>query len=72
MPNQILISLNFWEYKQLEYWLKDNCPKATVRSLYDNCTLPEEPDHYAIEGTLDNETACMLKLRYGEKIRNMR
>jgi hypothetical protein len=67
--SQILISLNFWEYKQLEYWLKDNCPIATTRSMYDKFTSPEEEELYAVEGTLDNETICMLKLKYGNRAR---
>lgn len=68
--NQLIINLNFWEYKQLEYWLKDNCPNSTIRSLYDKFIPPEEPDYYAIEGTLDKEIIYMLKLRYGNKIRD--
>lgn len=72
MYNQILITLNFWESKQVEYWLKDNCPSANIRSLYDKYTSPDEPDQYSIEGKLDNETACMLKLKYGEKIKGVR
>ena len=69
---QIIICLNFWEYKQLEYWLKDNYPKAGIRSLYDKFTPPEEEDWYSVEGSLDKEAACMLKLKYGDKIRNIR
>ena len=64
--------MNFWESKQLEYWLADNCSTAQVRSLYDKFTPPEEEDLYAIEGKLDKESVYMLKLRYGEKIRNIR
>ena len=67
--SQILIDLNFWESKQLEYWLKDNYPDCQIRSLYDKFTPPEEEDHYAIEGTIIPELEYILKLKYGEKIK---
>lgn len=70
VSTQILVFLNFWEYKQLEYWLKDNSPELTVRSLYDKFTAPEESDWYAIEGRIDVDTECILTLKYGDKIKN--
>lgn len=69
---QLLINLNFWEYKQLEYWLKDNYSNATIRNIYDKFMPPEEEELYAIEGKLDKELAYMLKLKYGEKIKDIR
>ncbi len=66
--SQLLINLNFWESKQLEYWLTDNFPSCTVRSLYDKWTGPEEEDRYAIEGNITQELECLLKLKYGDKI----
>ena len=71
MHTQLRIFLNFWEAKQLEYWLKDNYPNLTVRCLYDNVTTPYESELFAVEGLLDQEATCMLKLKYGEKIRGM-
>lgn len=69
MKSQQLISLNFWECKQLEYWLKDNFPDCTIRSLYDRFTGPEEQDWYAIEGDISVDMECLLKLKYGNKLK---
>jgi len=60
--------LNFWESKQLEYWLADNYPELKIRSLYDNYKSPEEEDWYAIEGNIDIDTECLIKLKYGNKV----
>jgi hypothetical protein len=66
---QILLYLNFWESKQLEYWLTDNYPDCKLRSLYDKFTEPEAPDMYALEGNINEELGCLLKLKYGDKVR---
>jgi hypothetical protein len=67
--SQQLISLNFWECKQLEYWLADNFPECTIRSLYDKWTGPEEEDWYAIEGEITLDMELLLKLKYGNKLK---
>lgn len=67
--SQLILTLNFWESKQLEYWLTDNYPDCKIRSLYDKFTPPEEPDWYALEGDLDDELVYYLNLKYGNKIR---
>ena len=67
--NQQLISLNFWESKQLEYWLSDNFPNCQLRSLYDKWLGPEEQDWYAIEGEITVDLECLLKLKYGNKLK---
>jgi len=69
MITQIVVVLNFWEAKQLEYWLKDNYPELTLRSLYDKYTSPEEDDWYAIEGNIAVDVECLIKLKYGNKIK---
>jgi hypothetical protein len=70
MKHQQLISLNFWEWKQLEYWLKDNFPECSIRSIYDKFTSPEEEDWYAIEGDISVDMECLLKLKYGDKLKS--
>lgn len=70
MKSQQLISLNFWESKQLEYWLSDNYPNCRIRSLYDNWSDPEEEEWYAIEGNIDVDLECLLKLKYGDKLKS--
>ncbi len=70
VKHQQLIFLNFWEYKQLEYWLEDNYPGCRVRSLYDTWTAPEESEWYAIEGDITLDMECLLKLKYGNKLKN--
>lgn len=70
MTKQILVYLNFWESKQLEYWLKDNYPDLSIRSLYDKFSTPEESDWYAIEGNIDVDTECLIRLKYGDKIKD--
>ncbi len=67
--SQLIINLNFWESKQLEYWLTDNYPECKIRSLYDKFTEPEELDVYAIEGNLGDDLVCYLKLRYGDQVK---
>jgi len=69
MVSQIKVFLNFWEYKQLEYWLADNFPECNVRTLYDTWSNPEDQDWYAIEGNIDVDTECLIKLKYGNKVK---
>jgi len=66
---QQLIFLNFWECKQLEYWIEDNFPDCRIRSLYDNWTAPEESEWYAIEGDITLDMELLLKLKYGNKLK---
>lgn len=70
MQQKQLISLNFWESKQLEYWLADNFPDCRVRSLYDTWSNPDQEDWYVIEGNIDVDLECLLKLKYGSKLKN--
>jgi hypothetical protein len=65
----LLISLNFWEYKQLEYWLKDNFPDCTIRSMYDKFTGPDEEDWYTVEGDITVDLRCLIVLKYGNKLK---
>jgi hypothetical protein len=66
---QQLISLNFWECKQLEYWLADNFPECTIRSLYDTWSSPEEEEWYSIDGNITVDMVCLLKLKYGNRLK---
>ena len=66
---QQLISLNFWECKQLEYWLADNFPECTIRSLYDTWSSPEEEEWYSIDGNITVDMECLLKLKYGNRLK---
>jgi hypothetical protein len=68
--HQQLIRLNFWECKQLEYWLEDNYPECRIRSLYDTWTAPDEEEWYAIEGNITVDMECLLKLKYGNKLKH--
>jgi len=70
MKSQLRLFLNFWEFKQLEYWLGDNFPNCQVRSLYDTWTKPEEHEWYAIEGEIDIDLECLLKLKYSDRLKN--
>jgi hypothetical protein len=67
---QQLILLNFWEYKQLEYWLADNFPDCSIRAIYDKWTTPDEEDVYAVEGDITVDMECLLKLKYGNKLKH--
>ena len=67
---QQLISLNFWEYKQLEYWLADNFPECTIRSLYDTWSNPDQEEWYAVEGNITLDMECLLKLKYGNRVKS--
>jgi hypothetical protein len=67
---QQLILLNFWEYKQLEYWLADNFPDCRIRAIYDKWTTPDEEDVYAVEGDITVDMECLLKLKYGNKLKH--
>ena len=64
--DQLRVNLNFWEYKQLEYWLTDHYSDCTIRELYDNWTEPNEKQWYAIEGAVTQELEMLIKLRYGD------
>jgi hypothetical protein len=70
IKGQQLISLNFWEYKQLEYWLAYNFPECTIRSLYDTWSNPDQEDWYAVEGNITVDMECLLKLKYGNKLKS--
>lgn len=70
VKGQQLIALNFWEYKQLEYWLADNFPECTIRSLYDTWSNPDQEDWYAVEGNITVDMECLLKLKYGNKLKS--
>jgi hypothetical protein len=65
--DQILVNLNFWEYKQLEYWLTDHYSECRIRELYDNWSEPYQKQWYAIEGAVTQELEMLIKLRYGDK-----
>jgi hypothetical protein len=69
VKSQQLIFLNFWECKQLEYWLEDNFPDCRIRSLYDTWASPEESEWYAIEGNITLDMELLLKLKYGNKLK---
>jgi hypothetical protein len=70
IKGQQLISLNFWEYKQLEYWLADNFPECTIRSLYDTWSNPDQEEWYAVEGNITVDMECLLKLKYGNRLKS--
>ena len=70
VKGQHLVFLNFWESKQLEYWLEDNYPSCRLRPLYDTWTAPEESEWYTIEGNINVDLECLLKLKYGNKLKN--
>ena len=72
MKSQIRLMLNFWESKQLEYWLNDNYPECTIRELYDRWTKPEEEQMYAVEGKIPLELECWMKLKYSSNIKGVR
>jgi hypothetical protein len=67
--SQILVFLNFWQYKQLEYWLTDHYSDCTIRELYDHWSKPEDKDWYAIEGAVTAELEMLIKLRYGDDVK---
>lgn len=69
MKTQQLISLNFWESKQLEYWLSDNFSDCQIRCLYDTWSDPEQEEWYAIEGNITLDMELLLKLKYGNKLK---
>jgi len=70
VKNQQLIFLNFWERKQLEYWLADNFSDCTIRNIYDTWSSPEEQEWYAIEGNITLDMECLLKLKYGNRLKD--
>jgi hypothetical protein len=70
MRHQQLIFLNFWESKQLQYWLEDNYPGCRIRSLYDTWTEPDEREWYAVEGDITLDLECLLKLKYSDRMKD--
>ena len=70
IKDQQLIFLNFWERKQLEYWLVDNFPDCTIRNIHDTWSSPEEQEWYAIEGNITVDMECLLKLKYGNRLKD--
>lgn len=61
------LQLNFWQAKQLEYWLKDNYPDCQISPLnYDLYVPPEELDWYKVEGPIDVDLSCLIQLKYGK------
>jgi len=63
------LQLNFWQAKQLEYWLKDNYPDCTISVIDKNSyTPPEELDWYRIEGKIDLDLSCLIQLKYGKAL----
>lgn len=66
MSKSILLNINFWEAKQLEYWLKDNYPDCTIKPVnHDLYVPPEEHEYYRVEGKIDVDLSCILQLKYG-------
>lgn len=64
--SHLTIKLNFWQAKQLEYWLKDNYPECTISPINLDCWLPpEEPEWYRIDGKVDVDLSCLIQLKYG-------
>ena len=66
MNNHIVLSLNFWEAKQLEYWLKDNYPNCSITAVNkDSYCPPEDREHYKVTGDINVDMACIIQLKYG-------
>ena len=40
--SQMTLQLNFWQAKQLEYWLKDNYPDCTISVIDKNSYTPPQ------------------------------
>ena len=65
--SRMLIQINFWQAKQLEYWLKDNYPDCSISAVNkEGYVPPEELDVYQIEGNIDVDLSCMIQLKYGK------
>lgn len=63
----VLIKLNFWEAKQLEYWLKDNYPSCGITVVNgEGYCPPDIKEYYAVTGEVGVDLACILKLKYGD------
>lgn len=68
--SEILLYINFWQAKQLEYWLKDNYPDCNIRVVDINSYRPpDEKELYKVTGNVDIDLACILKLKYGQDIK---
>jgi len=67
--SNIFLNLNFWQAKQLEYWLKDNYPNCNIAAVDINGYYPpESKEFYRISGDIDIDLACILKLKYGKDV----
>jgi hypothetical protein len=65
--SQMILQLNFWQAKQLEYWLKDNYPNCSISAVNTyNWVPPEEPEPYRVEGPIDLDLSCLIQLKYGK------
>jgi hypothetical protein len=65
--SQLTLQLNFWQAKQLEYWLKDNYPNCSISVVDVNGWVPpEEPETYRIDGPIDIDLSCIIQLKYGK------
>jgi len=65
--SRMILQLNFWQAKQLEYWLKDNYPNCSISAVNSyNWVPPEEPEPYRIDGPIDVDLSCMIQLKYGK------
>lgn len=65
----IRLQLNFWEAKQLEYWLADNYPECTIKILDPYSYRPADAvEQYIITGKIDVDLACLLQLKYGTNV----
>lgn len=63
----MLLNINFWQAKQLEYWLKDNYPDCSIKAVNtEGYVPPEELDVYRIEGNIDLDLSCLIQLKYGK------
>lgn len=67
--SEVLLNLNFWQAKQLEYWLKDNYPTCTISVVNnDGYCPPEDKEFYRVSGDVDVDLACILQLKYGKDL----
>ena len=69
--SQMNLKLNFWQAKQLEYWLKDNYPDCSISVIDKNgygYVPPEELEWYRIEGKIDVDLSCLIQLKYGKAL----
>lgn len=70
--SEVLLKINFWQAKQLEYWLKDNYPGCNIFVVNnDGYCAPEDKEYYKILGDIDIDLACMLQLKYGKDVKQV-